>query len=82
MNVQFNFDDRHVVVFGGTAGINLGIAQAFAAGSARVSVASRKQSNVDATVPTLGARGFGVVADVRDGAVSGAGGLRGAPRAN
>ena len=31
MNVQFNFQDRHVVVFGGTTGINLGIAQAYAA---------------------------------------------------
>ena len=66
MNVQFNFQDRHVVVFGGTTGINLGIAQAYAAAGAKVSVASRKQANVDAAVPTLGAHGFGVVADVRD----------------
>ena len=66
MNVQFNFQDRHVVVFGGTTGINLGIAQAYAAAGAKVSVASRKQANVDAAVPTLGTHGFGVVADVRD----------------
>ena len=31
-----------------------------------MSVASRKQANVDAAVPTLGERGFGTVADVRD----------------
>ncbi len=66
MNVQFNFQDRHVVVFGGTTGINLGIAQAYAAAGAKVSVASRKQANVDAAVHTLSAHGFGVVADVRD----------------
>ena len=66
MNVQFNFQGRHVVVFGGTTGINLGIAQAYAAAGAKVSVASRKQANVDAAGSTLGAHGFGVVADVRD----------------
>lgn len=66
MNVQFDFSGRHAMVFGGTTGINLGIAQAFAAAGARVSVASRKQANVDAAVATLGERGFGVVADVRD----------------
>ena len=66
MNVQFDFSGRHVMVFGGTTGINLGIAQAFAAVGAKVSVASRKQANVDAAVPTLGEHGFGTVADVRD----------------
>lgn len=66
MNVQFDFAARHVVVFGGTTGINLGIAQAFAAAGARVSVASRKQANVDAALTTLGSQGFGMVADVRD----------------
>ncbi|GAB2726327.1 hypothetical protein GCM10027019_02080 [Melaminivora jejuensis] len=53
MNVHFDFTDRHVVIFGGTTGINLGIAQAFAAAGARVSVASRKQDNVAAAVATL-----------------------------
>ncbi len=66
MNVQFDFSGRHAVVFGGTTGINLGIAQAFAAAGADVTVVSRKQANVDAAVATLGARGFGTVADVRD----------------
>lgn len=68
MNVQFDFHDRHVFVFGGTTGINLGIAQAFAGAGARISVASRKQENVDFALATLGARALGLVADVRDDA--------------
>ena len=69
MDVSFDFTNRIVVVFGGTTGINLGIAEAFARTGARVAVASRKQDNVDAAVRRLntigsGARGF--VADVRD----------------
>ena len=66
MNVQFDFSGRHVMVFGGTTGINLGIAQCYARAGARVTVASRKQANVDAAVATLGAAALGVVADVRD----------------
>lgn len=66
MNVQFDFSGRHVMVFGGTTGINLGIAQHYAMAGAWVSVASRKQANVDAALATLGAQAFGVVADVRD----------------
>ena len=66
MNVQFDFAGRHVMVFGGTTGINLGIAQGFARSGAKLSVASRKQDNVDAAVASLGAGAFGAVADVRD----------------
>lgn len=69
MNVSFNFSDRHVFVFGGTTGINLGIAKAFARSGARVCVASRKQENVDAAVVALqefGGDVLGVTADVRD----------------
>lgn len=66
MNVQFDFSGRHVMVFGGTTGINLGIAQNYAMAGARVSVVSRKQANVDAALATLGDQAFGVVADVRD----------------
>ena len=66
MNVQFDFTGRHVMVFGGTTGINLGIAQCYARAGARVTVVSRKQANVDAAVATLGAAALGVVADVRD----------------
>jgi NAD(P)-dependent dehydrogenase (short-subunit alcohol dehydrogenase family) len=69
MNASFDFSGRHVVVFGGTTGINFGIAQCFLKAGARVSVASRKQDNVDAAVRTLegmGGDAFGVTADVRD----------------
>ncbi|MEX8193467.1 SDR family oxidoreductase [Comamonas guangdongensis] len=66
MNVQFDFSGRHAMVFGGTTGINLGIAQAYAHAGARVTVVSRKQANVDAAAATLGERGLGLVADVRD----------------
>lgn len=69
MSVHFDFTGQHVVVFGGTTGINLGIACAFARAGARLSVASRKQENVDAAVATLealGAQALGLVADVRD----------------
>lgn len=66
MNVQFDFSGRHVMVFGGTTGINLGIARGYAAAGANVSVASRKQANVDAAVAELGDGAFGMTADVRD----------------
>lgn len=64
-----DFTGRHVVVFGGTSGINLGIARAFCARGAAVVVASRKRDNVDAAVAELtglGGRCFGTVADIRD----------------
>lgn len=66
MNVRFDFSGRHAMVFGGTTGINFGIAQGFAAAGAKVSVASRKQANVDAAVAALGDPAFGATADVRD----------------
>lgn len=69
MTVSFDFAGRHVFVFGGTTGINLGIAHAFARHGANVTVASRKQENVDAAVAALGSYGagvLGVTADVRD----------------
>ncbi|MGW5640540.1 SDR family oxidoreductase, partial [Streptomyces sp. NPDC003832] len=69
MDIQFDFTGRTAVVFGGTSGINLGIAEAFAARGASVAVASRKQDNVDAAVKRLGTHGGpvrGFVADVRD----------------
>ncbi|MDP9900936.1 SDR family oxidoreductase [Variovorax ginsengisoli] len=69
MQLGIDFTDRHVVVFGGTTGINFGIADAFARQGACVTVASRKRENVDAAVNALsqhGAQVHGVVADVRD----------------
>jgi NAD(P)-dependent dehydrogenase (short-subunit alcohol dehydrogenase family) len=69
LQVNFDFSGQHVFVFGGTTGINLGIAQAFSRQGAAVTVASRKQENVDAAVASLnafGGRVHGVCADVRD----------------
>jgi NAD(P)-dependent dehydrogenase (short-subunit alcohol dehydrogenase family) len=69
VTVTFDFADRHVFVFGGTAGINLGIARAFARNGAKVTVASRKEENVDAAVSELtelGGNVLGLTADVRD----------------
>lgn len=65
MNIQFDFTDRHAMIFGGTTGISLGIAKAFAKSGANVSVASRKQVNVDRAIAELGACAIGCVADVR-----------------
>ncbi|MGX1808985.1 SDR family oxidoreductase [Nocardia sp. NPDC055321] len=69
MDIQFDFTGRKVVVFGGTSGINLGIAEAFAARGAAVAVISRKPANVEAAVAHLEAHGgrvLGFTADVRD----------------
>ncbi len=63
------FKDQHVLVAGGTSGINLGIARGFAAAGARLSVFSRSQEKVDAAVAELqdlGAGAHGGTADVRD----------------
>jgi len=62
-------DPRHVLVSGGTSGINRGIAERFASRGDKVSVFSRKQDKVDDTVAALeqlGAEAFGTTADVRD----------------
>lgn len=69
MRLDLDFSGRHVMVFGGTTGINLGIADCFAQRRGRVAVVSRKQANVDAAVAQLSAYGgevLGLVADVRD----------------
>jgi NAD(P)-dependent dehydrogenase (short-subunit alcohol dehydrogenase family) len=68
MQATFDYTDRTVFVAGGTSGINLGIAKAFAAAGARLGVASRRQEKVDAAVAELSganpARGYAF--DVRD----------------
>ncbi|WP_028080936.1 SDR family oxidoreductase [Solimonas soli] len=69
MSVTFDFRGRHVFVAGGTSGINLGVAHAFARCGARVSVLSRSQDKVDAAVDALkqhGGDAIGFAADVRD----------------
>jgi NAD(P)-dependent dehydrogenase (short-subunit alcohol dehydrogenase family) len=65
----FDFTGRHVFVAGGTSGINLGIAEAFAARGARLTVISRSPERVAGAVKALQARGaqaLGFSADVRD----------------
>jgi NAD(P)-dependent dehydrogenase (short-subunit alcohol dehydrogenase family) len=68
MKASFDYTDRTVFVAGGTSGINLGIAKAFAAAGARIGVGSRSQEKVDAAVAELAgaepARGYAF--DVRD----------------
>jgi len=69
MALSIDFTGRHVFVFGGTTGINFGIAETFARHGAKVLVVSRKRENVDNAVETLRALGsdaFGTAADVRD----------------
>ncbi len=64
-----NFANKVVFVMGGTSGINLGIAEAFAAHGARMAVASRSQEKVDAALDklsALGAEARGFAVDVRD----------------
>jgi NAD(P)-dependent dehydrogenase (short-subunit alcohol dehydrogenase family) len=67
--INLRFDGRHAVVFGGTTGINFGIAEAFAVSGAAVTVVSRSESNVTSAIERLVACGgqvFGTCADVRD----------------
>ena len=69
MALMLDFTGKHVFVFGGTTGIGFGVAENFAKHGAHVSVASRKQENVDAALAALGATSgniVGVTADVRD----------------
>lgn len=74
MRIDLQFHERHVIVFGGTTGINFGIADAFARQGADVTVVSRRRENVDSAVERLSAHGHrvgGACADVRDFAAVG-----------
>lgn len=66
MKATFDYSGAAVFVAGGTSGINLGIAQAFAAAGARLGVGSRRQEKVDAATAILGAGALGYAFDVRD----------------
>lgn len=70
MSVSFDYSGKTVFISGGTSGINLGIAEGFAAAGARVFVISRSQDKVDAAVAAISAAGAeaadGLSADVRD----------------
>lgn len=64
----FDFKGRTVFVAGGTSGINLGIAEAFAEAGANLAVISRSQERVDAALERLrggGGEAVGYAADVR-----------------
>ncbi|EER57664.1 short-chain dehydrogenase/reductase SDR, partial [Acidovorax delafieldii 2AN] len=61
------FTGRHVFVAGGSSGINLGIAQAFARAGAHVVVMSRSPDKVQQAAEglrALGAQALGISADV------------------
>jgi NAD(P)-dependent dehydrogenase (short-subunit alcohol dehydrogenase family) len=66
MKATFDYAGAVVFVAGGTSGINLGIARAFAAAGARVGVASRSRDKVDAAVAGIGGGALGYAFDVRD----------------
>lgn len=69
MKASFDYSGCNVFVVGGTSGINLGIAEAFARAGARLGVASRRQEKVDAAVAKLGSKAgpaLGHAFDVRD----------------
>jgi NAD(P)-dependent dehydrogenase (short-subunit alcohol dehydrogenase family) len=69
MSAPFDFSGKTVFVAGGTSGINLGVAHAFAQAGARLAVISRKPDKVEAAVAALKSHGgevIGFAADVRD----------------
>lgn len=69
MTQPHSFAGQHVFVAGGTSGINLGIATAFAKAGANVTVISRspdKVAQAAQSLKDLGAQSLGIIADVRD----------------
>lgn len=58
------FDNKVVVVTGGTSGIGFAAAQAFAAEGASVFVTGRRQDRLDAAVKAIGSRVTGVQGDM------------------
>ena len=69
MNANFDFNKRNVLVFGGTSGINLGIAEAYAECGATVGVVGRNPEKAEAARQAIAAHGnpaFCYSADVRD----------------
>lgn len=69
MTVKFDFGGQTLLVFGGTSGINLGIAQGFAAVGATVGVVGRNPEKAEKARDKLlkyGGQAFAYTADVRD----------------
>ena len=68
---EFDFTGRAVFVAGGTSGINLGIAEAFATAGAKLALVGRSQERLASAQEKLHAHGGAVIgfsADVRDAA--------------
>jgi len=71
MRIPLSFKGQSVFVAGGSSGINLGIATAFAQAGAKVAIASRNAERVAQAVAQLRQHGTqieGYSADVRDAA--------------
>ncbi|AVO42397.1 SDR family oxidoreductase [Simplicispira suum] len=69
MMIKVDYAGKHVFVAGGTSGINLALAEAFASSGASVSVVSRDGERVQRAVErlrALGAKAAGAAVDVRD----------------
>ena len=64
------FDERNVLVTGGTSGIGLAVAQAFAREGARVVVTGRDAVALEAARATLGANAVAIVNDASDPAAA------------
>jgi NAD(P)-dependent dehydrogenase (short-subunit alcohol dehydrogenase family) len=69
MSGIFDYRGKTVFVAGGSSGINLGIAESFAAAGAAIAILSRSQPRIDAALERLKAQGgpvAGYAADVRN----------------
>ena len=71
MQDDFSLAGRHALITGGTRGIGLAIAQTFAAAGAKLTLCSRKESNIQPAIQAIeasGASAFGVAADIGNSA--------------
>ncbi|WP_174940718.1 SDR family oxidoreductase [Burkholderia lata] len=59
-------EKQKILVVGGTSGIGLAAARAFAMGGADVTVMSRSAASIDRSLPIIGANASGTVVDVCD----------------
>jgi Dehydrogenases with different specificities (related to short-chain alcohol dehydrogenases) len=67
--MKIDFEDKTVVVIGGTSGINLGIAEEFAESGAKLAVVSRSDEKVKNAIKVLSQfknKAIGFAGDVRE----------------